>query len=91
MKAGKTLVQQGDPGGELFLVLDGVLRVDVDGTAIGELGQGAVLGERAVLEGGRRTSTLTAATKCRVAAVPADRIDRDALEALRTGHRREGL
>ena len=91
VKAGRTLVQQGDPGGELFLVLDGVLRVDVDGTAIGELGPGAVLGERAVLEGGRRTSTLTAATKCRVAAVPADRIDRDALEVLRTGHRREGL
>ncbi len=89
VKAGKTLVQQGDPGGELFLVLDGVLRVDVDGTALGELGPGAVLGERALLEGGVRTSTLTAATKCRVAAVPADRIDRDALEALRTGHRRE--
>lgn len=89
VKAGATLVRQGDAGDELFLVLDGVLRVDVDGVAIGELGPGAVLGERAVLEGGTRTSTLTAATKCRVAAVPADRLDREALEALRTGHRRE--
>ena len=73
------------------LIVDDQVPFRRDGTAIGELGPGAVLGERAVLEGGRRTSTLTAATKCRVAAVPADRIDRDALEVLRTGHRREGL
>ena len=83
------LVRQGDPGDELFLVLDGVLVVDVDGEPVAEVGPGAVLGERAVLEGGARTSTLRAATKCRVAAVPADRIDRDALDELRGGHRRE--
>ncbi len=89
IKAGAILVRQGDPGDELFLVLDGVLQVDVDGKPVAELGPGAVLGERAILEGGARTSTLRAATKCRVAAVPADRIDRDALEELRGGHRRE--
>ena len=89
VKAGKTLVQQGDPGDELFLVLDGVLVVDVDGEPLAEMGPGAVLGERAVLEGGARTSTLRAVTKCRVAAIPADRIDRDALEELREGHQRE--
>lgn len=89
VKAGKTLVQQGDPGDELFLVLDGVLVVDVDGEPLAELGPGAVLGERAVLEGGARTSTLRAVTKCRVAAIPADRIDRAVLEELREGHQRE--
>ena len=89
VKAGKTLVAQGEPGAELFLVLDGVLAVEVDGEPLAELGPGAVLGERAVLEGGTRTSTLRAATKCRVAVVPADRIERDALEDLRVGHRRE--
>ena len=89
VKEGGVLVRQGDPGDELFLVLDGVLVVDVDGEPVAEVGPGAVLGERAVLEGGARTSTLRAATKCRVAAVPADRIDRDALDELRGGHRRE--
>jgi hypothetical protein len=90
VKSGRVLVEQGEPGNELFLVLDGVLVVDVDGEPVAEVGPGAVLGERAVLEGGTRTSTLRAATKCRVAAVPADRIDRDALLELRGGHDREG-
>jgi hypothetical protein len=89
VKEGKTLVQQGDPGAELFLVLDGVLTVAVDGEPVAELGPGAVLGERAALEGGTRTSTLRAATECRVAAIPADRIDRSVLEELRSGHQRE--
>ena len=89
VKAGKTLVQQGDPGDELFLVLDGVLSVVVDGESVTELGPGAVLGERAALEGGTRTSTLRAVTKCRVAAIPTDRINREVLEELRNGHLRE--
>ena len=89
VKAGKDLVRQGDAGDELFLVLDGVLSVHVDGEPLAELGPGAVLGERAVLEGGTRTSTLRAVTKCRVASISADHIDRDALEELRDGHQRE--
>ena len=89
VKAGKELVRQGEAGDELFLVLDGVLSVEHDGEPLAELGPGAVLGERAFLEGGTRTSTLRAVTKCRVAAISADHIDRDALEELRVGHQRE--
>ena len=47
-----------------------------------EVGPGAVLGERAVLEGGRRTATLRAVTECKVAVVPADRIDLEKLADL---------
>ena len=50
LKVGQVLTRQGDVGNELFLVLDGVLVVDVDGTELAEIGPGAVLGERAVLE-----------------------------------------
>jgi CRP-like cAMP-binding protein len=73
----------------LFLLLDGVLTVAVDSKPICELGPGAVLGERAVVEGGLRTATLTASTAVRIAEAPADSIDRDELEKLATGHRRE--
>jgi CRP-like cAMP-binding protein len=66
-----------------------VLDVVVDGEAIAEVGPGAILGERALLEGGRRTATLQARTKCRVAVAPGDAVDRDALAALSEGHRRE--
>jgi CRP-like cAMP-binding protein len=48
-----------------------------------------MLGERAHLEGGTRTATLVAVTPCRVASVGADQFDRQALEELSGGHRRE--
>jgi hypothetical protein len=89
LAAGEVLTRQGEPGDELYLLLDGVLVVDVDGEQLAELGPGAVLGERALLEGGVRTSTLTAATRCRVAAAGADQLDREALASLALGHRRE--
>ena len=89
IKRGRAVVEQGAPGDELFLLLDGVLDVVVDGEAIAEVGPGAILGERALLEGGRRTATLQARTKCRVAVAPGDAVDRDALVALSEGHRRE--
>jgi hypothetical protein len=89
VKKGRNVCEQGDPGDEVFLLLDGILDVIVDGEPIAEVGPGAILGERAVLEGGRRTATLTARTKCRIAVAPADAIDREALELLSEGHRRE--
>jgi CRP-like cAMP-binding protein len=89
VKAGTNLVRQGDEGSEVYLVLDGVLRVEVEGERLAEYGPGALLGERAHLEGGARTSSLVAVTACRVASVPAEVLDRPALEELSTGHRRE--
>ena len=89
IKKGTRLVEQGDPGDKLFLLLDGVLAVIVDGEPVAELGPGAILGERAVLEGGRRTSTLEAKTPCRVAVARAEQIDRAALMELAKGHRTE--
>jgi Cyclic nucleotide-binding domain len=89
LKKGKHLVEQGEQGRDLFLVLDGVLSVVIDGEVVAELGPGAILGERAVLEGGIRTATLSAATNVRVAVASPDQIDRDALLELAEGHRRE--
>jgi hypothetical protein len=83
------LVHQGDEGKDLYLLLDGVLAVDVDGQVVANVGPGAVLGERALLEGGRRTATLVAATKCRVAAIDGSEIDPELLAELAGGHRRE--
>ena len=86
---GDALVRQGDEGDELFLLLDGVLAASVDGEQLAELGPGAVVGERALLEGGRRTATLTALTPCKVAVVRTPDIEPSALAELREGHRRE--
>jgi len=89
LQAGDELVRQGDFGQDIYLVLDGVIRVERDGTRLAEYGPGAMLGERAALEGGTRTSTLVAVTRCRVASVPAVQLDLSDLAELATGHRRE--
>jgi hypothetical protein len=87
--AGKTLVQQGEGGNDLFLLLDGILSVEVNGEALAEIGPGAILGERALLEGGNRTATLRAVTPCRVAVAGAEQVSEEALTELARGHRRE--
>ena len=89
VKAGDVLVNQGDPGQELFILLDGVLGVEVDGLELGELGPGVVIGERSTLEGGLRTATLRAVTACKLAVASSVDIDREALQQLSQGHRRE--
>jgi hypothetical protein len=90
LEPGETLVEQDEAGEELYLLLDGVLAVEVDGMEVAEIGPGAILGERAVLEGGRRMATLQARTRCRVGVVPADLIDRAAIEELAAGRRPQG-
>ena len=89
VKEGKTLVEQGSMSDEIFLLLNGVLVVEVDGEKLAEFGPGAVLGERAVFESGARTATLRAVTECKVAAVPSKQIDLGKLSELAAGHRRE--
>jgi hypothetical protein len=89
LAAGELLTRQGEPGTELYLLLDGVVSVEVDEQPLAELGPGSIVGERAVLEGGTRTSTLRAATPLRIAVARADQLDSDSLAQLASGHRRE--
>jgi len=85
---GETLTEQGAEGNELYLLLDGVLAVEIDGEPVAEVGPGALLGERALLEG-TRTATLRATTPARVVVVPADAIEESAMQELAASHRRE--
>ncbi len=87
--AGALVTEQGEPGDELFLVLDGVVRVEVDGDRLAEYGPGSMHGERAFLEGGTRTFSVRAVTACKLAMVSAGEMDRSALQELSLGHRRE--
>jgi len=89
IKEGGTLVEQGEKGEELFLLLDGVLAAEYNGEKVNELGPGAILGERAILEGGTRTLTLRALTPVKVAVAPADQVDKKALTEVAVGHRKE--
>jgi hypothetical protein len=86
---GETLVEQGSEGDELYVILDGTLAVQVDGELVAELGPGAVVGERALLEGGARTATLRATTPVKAVEVSAEDLERETLEELASGRRRE--
>lgn len=89
LAAGEVLTRQGEHGSDLYLLLDGVLSVAVSGQTLAEVGPGAVLGERALLEGGRRTSTLTAVTPARIAVATKEAVDVDRLRELASAHHRE--
>jgi hypothetical protein len=87
LREGEHLTTQGEQADEVFLVLDGILRVDEDGSARGEIGPGAVVGERAILESGHRTASLTAVTRCTVAVAERGCVDVASLERIAGAHR----
>jgi hypothetical protein len=73
---GETLVEQGQPGHEVFVLLDGVFDVEIDGAVVAQVGSGAILGERAVLGEGCRTATLRAVRSSRVAVIGPEQVAR---------------
>lgn len=92
LSAGEYLVEQGDASEDsniVYLVLDGVLEVVVDGEVLGEVGPGAIVGERAHLEGGARTASLRTKTPGKVIGVPAEELNREALGQVAAGRRGE--
>jgi hypothetical protein len=89
MAKGNCLMTQGEIGSDIYLVMDGLFAVEVDGREVAEVGPGAIVGERSVLEDGTRTATLRARTQCRVAALPRRYADDRELAEIARGHRRE--
>jgi MFS family permease len=57
---GETIVRQGDPGYNFFLIDQGRVRVTVDGAPAGELGPGEGFGEIALMREVPRTATVEA-------------------------------
>jgi Cyclic nucleotide-binding domain len=87
--AGELLFRQAEEATSIAVILDGDFEVRVDGAVVGHVGPGTVVGERASLEGGRRTADLRAVTDGRVAEVPAATFDPEVLAELAMGHHRE--
>ena len=86
---GAVLVTQGAEGDKLYLLLDGILGVEVDGEQVAQMGPGTIVGERALLEGGVRTATLRALTPIRFVVIPAELVAEGELEALAADRRHE--
>lgn len=89
LNAGDLLMTQGEAATEVYLILDGMFVVEVDGEEVAEIGPGAVVGERAALEGGTRTATLRATTRARVAEASPQSLPPAELDTLAGTHHRE--
>jgi CRP-like cAMP-binding protein len=77
---GETIVRAGEPGNELFVILEGTVRVERGGQPVRTLEAGELFGEIAVLDGRERTADVVAVAPTRCLAVPRDML-RTAIEA----------
>jgi CRP-like cAMP-binding protein len=59
---GRVLITERTPGQECFLIAEGTALVTIKAFPIATLGRGDFVGEMALLDGGRRTATVTALT-----------------------------
>ncbi|SRR6266540_4907457 len=58
--AGTVLIEQGQERDDVFVIIEGVARVERDGREVARLTDGDVFGELALLDPGPRTATITA-------------------------------
>ena len=68
---GQAIVERGDPGDAMYIVVDGVAEVDVGGR-FHRLGRGDFFGEMAVLAGKPREATVKAAEPLVALRIPGD-------------------
>jgi CRP/FNR family cyclic AMP-dependent transcriptional regulator len=71
------VVQMSDPGGELFVIVEGHLKVvsageDGRDTALAIMGPGEVFGEVSLLDGGPRSATVAALERCELLVIRRD-------------------
>ena len=68
-RAGSTIFAEGDPGNEMFVILDGEVEIHF-GTRIVEcLNAGEIMGEMALIDSKTRSATAVAKTDCRLAVI----------------------
>ena len=63
---GEEIISHGDHGDALYLVLEGRVRVHLDGRVLAELGERECFGEMALLDAEPRSATVTAVNEVRL-------------------------
>lgn len=71
--AGQVIFMEGQPGDEMYVVIEGEVDITIEGRPIDYLTAGSILGEMALVDDRPRSATATAATDCRLVAINHDR------------------
>jgi CRP-like cAMP-binding protein len=69
-KHGQTVFNEGDAGSTMYVVLEGNVKLSVNGREVETLGPGGVLGEMSLIDTAPRSATASAASDCKL--VPVD-------------------
>lgn len=73
---GEVLSQRGQIGHEMLVIVDGTVRLEVDGKILTRLGPGDFFGEISLLDGKPRTATVITETPARLLTISHDAFDR---------------
>jgi CRP-like cAMP-binding protein len=73
VSAGTILFEQGQPGNQMYVVLEGSIEVMVNGRPVEKAGPGDLVGEMALIDSRGRSATAVATMQSRVAPVSQDR------------------
>jgi hypothetical protein len=72
LRAGDLVVREGDPGGDLYVVLDGTVSVEQHGLPIAQLGSGGHFGEMGLVDAGPRSASVRAVTPLKLMVIGRD-------------------
>jgi len=72
---GEVVFNEGDPGGEMYAVLDGRVELKLEGVKVNEVGADEIFGEMALIDGSNRSATALASTDCTLAIIDKPRFE----------------
>ncbi|MDX9722335.1 MAG: cyclic nucleotide-binding domain-containing protein [Myxococcota bacterium] len=76
IEAGEVIIREGDPGEELYLLVQGTCDVRSGGISIASIGTGQAFGELALVDNRPRSATVVANENCRVLVIPRNEFER---------------
>lgn len=69
VRQGDTLFKEGDPGTEMYVLIEGQAEIRICGVLFEECVPGTFMGEMAVIDGSNRYATVTATRDCKFAVI----------------------
>lgn len=73
--AGDIVFKEGDTGDTMYVVLDGVVRIEVHGNPVSKLHAAEIFGEMALVDNSPRSATVIADTDCSLAEIDQKRFE----------------